>query len=123
MISVIRRRSSARNRVNSPVEPFGIEAVHAAGDQPIDITPEFRLVDFARIILRNQVGCEDTPQPFPLCHSQTVAFAAITELSASNLQSQVVPYYTTQTAQVSPLVAIELVEPATQTGICNRSIG
>ena len=44
--------------------PVGIQTVNAAVDQPIDVPAEFRLVDFARIVLGHQVGRKDAPQPF-----------------------------------------------------------
>ena len=38
----------------------GIQAMHAALDQPVDIPPKFRFVDLALVVERNHVGREDS---------------------------------------------------------------
>ena len=52
----------------------GIQPVNAARDEPIDVPAEFRLVDFARLVLGHQVGCKDASQPFLVRHRRFVAF-------------------------------------------------
>ncbi len=40
----------------------GVQAVHAALDQPVDVAPQFRLVDLAPLIERHDVRREDALQ-------------------------------------------------------------
>ena len=56
---MIRRRSSAREAGELAGRAVGIQAVDALLDQPVDVAPQFRLVDLAVRLKRNDVRRED----------------------------------------------------------------
>ena len=62
MISMIRRRSSAREPREFAGRAVRIQAVHAVVDQPVDVPAQFGFVDLAAGIKRHDVGGENALQ-------------------------------------------------------------